>query len=199
LQCSEVFESGAVSRSETATRISHMSLTITGVAGAGATDFAAPAAPTELPVADFVAMLQNSPMSGMPQLANPAALASELFGHLRGFVERAHYYENMKLSRVPTADGGNAVLVSADGDQLANLSGGGAAQNNPTLADLARVDARPDEREGSTLQSAGITLADLQRLQEFCLATLNFSTEAALAGSGVSQGVRSINTLLRAQ
>lgn len=176
-----------------------MSLTITGVAAAGATDFAAPAAPTEMPVADFVAMLQNSPMSGMPQLANPAALASELFGHLRGFVERAHYYQNLKLPPVATADGGNAaVLVSADGNQLANLPGSGAARNNPTVGDLARPDARPDEREGSTVHP-DVTLADLQRLQEFCLTMLNFSTEAALAGSGVSQGVRSINTLLRAQ
>jgi hypothetical protein len=176
--------------------MSQMSLTITGVAAAGATDFAAPAAPTELQVADFVAILQNSPMSGMPQFANPAALASELFGHLRGFVDRANYYSNVNLSPNPTTDGGNAVLVSADDDQLANLPGGGAARNDPTPTDLAR----PDESGSATLQSvAASSLADLQRLQEFCLATLNFTVEASLVGSGVSQGVRSVNTLLRAE
>jgi hypothetical protein len=178
-----------------------MSLTITGVTAAGGTNLAAPAAPTELQVADFVAMLQNSPMSGMPQFANPAALASELFSHLRGFVDRANHYSNVNLSPNATAAGGNAELVSADDDQLANLPGGGTARNNATLTSLARPElARPEESGSATLQGvAAGSLADLQRLQEICLAALNFTVEASLVGSGVSQGVRSVNTLLRAQ
>jgi hypothetical protein len=170
-----------------------MSVTITAVPAATVADFPAPAPPTELPLADFVANLQNSPMSGMPQLANPAALASEVFSNLRGFFERAQYYEKLKLTPSIPADGGNVTLASADGERLTELPGG-PMRNNPALANLAPA----EEGASSTSQTAEAAVADLRRVMEFCLAAMNFSTEATLMGSGVSQVVRSVGTLLKA-
>lgn len=172
-----------------------MSLTITGVPAAGATDAPVPSPLTELAVADFVAMLQNSPMSGMPQLANPAALAGEVFNHLRGFIDRAQHYENLKLTPLRPADDGNIQLASADGGRLAALTGG-PARDSSVLADPAPAGAA----SASTSQPVqGMTLADLQRVLDSCLAMLNFSLEATVVGGGVAQGVHSVNTLLRAQ
>jgi hypothetical protein len=170
-----------------------MSVTITAVPATTVADFPPPAPPTELPLADYVAGLQNSPMSGMPQLANPAALASEVFSNLRGFFERVQYYEKLKLAPGLPADGGDVMLASADGEQLTELPGG-PAPDNSALADVAA--AREDE--SSTSQTAGVAIADLRRIMEFCLSAMNFSTEATLMGSGVSQVVRSVGTLLRA-
>jgi hypothetical protein len=186
-----------------------MSLTITGVPAAAATDFPAPSQPTELQVLDFAAILKNSPTSGMPELANPTVLASEVFNHLRGFVQRAHYYENLKFPPSETTDDGNITLASADGGGLAQLPGA-LARDNSALADLA-----PAGGGGATSQPASgntradlqnplsddlrKSLADLHRMTEYCLATLNFSVEATVVGGGVAQGVRSVNTLLKAQ
>jgi hypothetical protein len=168
---------------------------ITAVPVAAAADPPALSPPTELPLADFVTILQNSPMSGMPQLANPAALASELVGNLRGFVERASYYEKLKFFKpgLP-ADGGRAKLAAADGGRLPELRGG-TTRDDSALADLGPA----DEGEAPESQSAESAVADLERLMEFCLKALNFSTEATLMGSGMSQVVRSVDSLLRAQ
>jgi hypothetical protein len=171
-----------------------MSVTISAVPAATVADFQPPAPPTELPLADYVASLQNSPLSGMPQLANPAALASEIFSNLRGFIERAHYYEKLKLAPGLPAEGGNVTLASADGERLTELPGG-PAPDNPALADLAPA----GESESSTSQAAEVAIADLRRIMEFCLSAMNFSTEATLMGSGASQAVRSVNTLLKGE
>jgi len=185
-----------------------MSLTITAVPTAQPATISVPVAPTELSVADFAAALQNAPMSGMPQLANPAALASEVFNHLRGFVERAHYYENMKLTPLGAADDGNVTLASADGGRFGEQPGG-LARDNSALADPAAVGkgggSTSQPVAGNTLSdlqntlsdTQRKTLADLERVIEFCVAALKFSTETTLVGGGVSQGVRAVNTLLR--
>jgi hypothetical protein len=170
-----------------------MSMTITAVPAATVADLQPPAPPTELPLADYIANLQNSPMSGMPQLANPAALAGEMFSSLRGFFERVQYYEKLKLAPTLPADGGNVMLASANGERLAELPGG-ATSDNTALADLAPA----AEDESSASQTPEVAVADLRRIMEFCLSAMNFSTEATLMGSGVSQVVRSVGTLLRA-
>jgi hypothetical protein len=162
----------------------------------------------ELSVSDFAAILQNSPTSGMPQLANPAALAGEIFNHLRGFVERAHYYDNLKPPPLGPADDGNA--ASAVGGRLAELLGG-PAQDKPALADFvpARAGASSASQpvEGNTLADPRNALSDqqrkilveIERVHEFALAMMNFSVEATLVAGGVTQVVRSVNTLLKAQ
>ena len=170
-----------------------MSVTITAVPAATVADFPPPTQPTELPLADYVAGLQNSPTSGMPELANPAALASEIFSNLRGFFERAHYYEKLKLAPSLPTEGGNVMLASSDGERLTELPGE-PAPDNSALADLPPA----EEGESSTSQTAEVAVADLRRIMEFCLASMNFSTEATLMGSEASQVVRSVGTLLRA-
>jgi hypothetical protein len=172
-----------------------MSVTITAVSAAGPADVPTPVSSTEVPVVDFVAILQNTPMSGMPQLANPPALAGEIFNHLRGFIERANYYENLKVIPPRAADQGNVTLASADDGRLAQLLGA-SARDNSALSDPA-----PAGEGGATMSQPveGNPVADLQRVMEFCLEMMNFSTESTLVGSGVAQGVHSVETLLRAQ
>jgi hypothetical protein len=170
-----------------------MSVTISAVPAATVTDLPPPAQTTAIPLADFAASLQNDVMSGMPQLANPAALASEVFTNLRGFFERVHYYEQLKFAPDSVADSGDVMAASTDGGRLAELPGG-SARDNPTPADFAVA----GEDVSSTPQSPEAAVADLRRVMEFCLKAMNFSTEATLMGSGTSQAVRSVNTLLRA-
>lgn len=170
-----------------------MSVTITAVPAATGADFQPPAQPTELPLADYVANLRNSPMSGMPELANPAALASEIFSNLRGFFERTQYYEKLKLAPSLPTEGGNVMLASSEGERLTELPGD-PAPDNSALADLPAA----GEVEPSKSETPEVAIADLRRIMEFCLASMNFSTEATLMGSGVSQVVRSVGTLLKA-
>jgi hypothetical protein len=172
-----------------------MSVTISAVPAATAADLPPPAQTTAIPLADFVASLQNDAMSGMPQLANPAALASEIFTNLRGFFERVHYYEKLKLAPGPAADGGDVMSASTNGERLAELPGG-SARDNPVSTDFS-VAGEAGEDASSTPQSPEAAVADLRRVMEFCLKAMNFSTEATLMGSGTSQAVRSVNTLLR--
>jgi hypothetical protein len=184
-----------------------MSLTMTSVPVAAATDFPAPAPPTELAVADFAAILQSSPMSGMPQLANPTALAGEVFNHLRGFVERAHYQENLKFSSLGQSGDGNRTPTSAEGGRVAELPRG---QDNSALAGLLMpsslagplspqpVAGNPlSDPQNSFSDQQRKTLADFRRICDILLSSSMFSVEVAVVGGGVSQGVRSINTLLR--
>src|SRR5262245_56133540 len=163
-----------------------MSMTITAVpAVPGGIDGApAPSSISERPLMDFVASLQNSPASGMPHLANPAALASELFGSLRGYFERAQNLEKTPRGaqgRSTDGDGVRVALGSATGERRTDLHGG-----------PAREDLQPADADGGASSAAGVSLAQLHRAMDLALASMNFATETALVVRGTSQVSHSV-------
>lgn len=170
-----------------------MSVTITAVpsVSSGIDSTPAPTSISERPLMDFVASLQNSPTSGMPHLANPAALASELFGSLRGYFERAQSLEKAPRATQSRGANGDAVhvtLTSLPSEPPTDLHGGPAREN------LGFVDAN-----GGVSWAEGVSLAQLQRAMDLALTSMNFATETALVVRGTSQVSHSANTLLKGQ
>jgi hypothetical protein len=171
-----------------------MSVTITAVPSVpgGIESPPAPSSMSERPLSDFVSSLQNSAASGTPHLANPAALASELFGSLRGYFERAQNFEKApRMAPSHGADGNSGVrvaLTSVGGDPRTELHGG------PAWGNLEPADAY-----GGVSPAVGVSLAQLQRAEHLALASVNFATETSLVAGGTSQLSRSVNTLLRGQ
>jgi hypothetical protein len=161
-----------------------MTVTITAVPGAGAPD---PAAMTEHTLQDTVISAQNSATSGMLQLANPSALASELFGNLRGYLERTQSLQRMMKS--PHSSEADSVTQVSMLDESQPVRHGGPARENlePGGAD-SEISSAP--RTGA---------AELERVQELVLGQLESTLESTLITSGTSQVVRSVNTLLKGQ
>jgi hypothetical protein len=167
-----------------------MSVTITAISSVPSATESAPVTnvTNERPLMDFVASLQNSPAAGMPHLANPAALASELFGNLRGYFERAQSLEKAPRSaQSRSADGdGVHVTLAAAGEPRTEMHGGPAREN-----------LEPADADGGVSSAAGVSLAQLQRAMDLALASMNFATETALVVRGTSQVSHSVNTLLK--
>jgi hypothetical protein len=155
-----------------------------GVEGAPATGTA-----SEQPLLDFVASLQRVPASGVPHLANPASLASELFGSLRGYFERAQSFERAPRT-VQSRNGDDAYLTLTSGaaEPRADLHGG-----------PAREKLEPVDGYDGVSPSVAVSLAQLQRAMDLALASMNFATETALVVRGTSQISHSANTLLKGQ
>ena len=171
-----------------------MSVTITAVPAvpSGIDSAPPPTATTERPLMDFVTSLQTGPASGMPHLANPATLASELFGSLRGYFERAQNIErapkSAQQSRGTGSDGVRVTLTSVAGERRTDLHGG-----------PARESIEPLDANGGASAGVGVSLAQLERAMDLALASMNFATETALVVRGTSQVSHSANTLLRGQ
>ncbi len=165
-----------------------MSVTITAVADPVAS---ASNVTTERTLQDFVVTLQANAASGMPQLANPAAIASELSGFLRGYVERAKMAER-SMSSAAVVNGDTApdfVQTAAMDESRPDLHGGPARErleplgaNSPVLSPSARA-----------------SLAQLERVHELMVAQMETLIEGTVLTSGTSQFVRSLDTLLRGQ
>ncbi len=160
-----------------------MSVTITAVADPVAS---ASNVTTERTLQDFVVTLQANAASGMPQLANPAAIASELSGFLRGYVERAKMAER-SMSSAAVVNGDTApdfVQTAAMDESRPDLHGGPARErleplgaNSPVLSPSARA----------------------SRVHELMVAQMETLIEGTVLTSGTSQFVRSLDTLLRGQ
>ena len=170
-----------------------MSMTITAVPSVpgGIDGGQAPGSINETSLIDLVASLQKSPASGMLHLANPAALASELFGSLRGYFERAQNIEKTPRnpnSRSTDGDGIHVTLTSVADESQRNLHGGPARERLEPLD--AYTGASADVR---------VSLAQLQRAMDLALASMNFATETSLVVRGTSQVSHSANTLLKGQ
>jgi hypothetical protein len=168
-----------------------MSVMITAVPSVpgGAESPLAPSSMSERPLMDFVASLHNGPASGVPHLANPAALASELFGNLRGYFERAQNLEKApQMAQGRSGDGVRVTLTSVGGNPRMDLHGG-----------PAREKLEPLDAYGGVSPAVGVSLAQLQRAEDLALASVNFATETSLVAGGTSQLSRSVNTLLRGQ
>src|SRR5215468_4567674 len=166
-----------------------MSVTITAISSVPSGIEGAPVT-NERPLMDFVASLQSSPASGMPHLANPAALASQLFGSLRGYFERAQSLEKAPRSTQSRSTDGDGlhVTLAVAGEPRTDLHGGPAREN-----------LEPANAEGGPSSAAGVSLAELQRAMDLALASMNFATETALVVRGTSQVSHSVNTLLKGQ
>src|SRR5215831_11273976 len=140
-----------------------MSVAITAVpavAGGTVENAPAPSSTSERALTDFVSTLQNGSASGMPHLANPAALASQLFGSLRGYFERAQSLEKApKSTQSRSTDGdGLHVTLAVAGEPRTDLHGGPAREN-----------LEPADAEGGASSAASVSLAELQRAMDLAL------------------------------
>lgn len=147
-----------------------------------------PSSVSERPLVDFVSSLHHGPAD----LANPTALASELFGSLRGYFERAQNFEKTpRMAQNACADGNYGAGItptSVAGDPRSDLHGG-----------PAREKLEPADAYGGVSPAIGVSLAHLRRVEELALASVNFATETTLLSGGTAQLSRSVNTLLKGQ
>jgi hypothetical protein len=153
---------------------------------------AAPAAGAhiEQPLLDFVSQMQGNPLSDASHFANPAALAAELVGSLRGFTERGRSLEMATRMSADRAEGGGIDMASpmpADAAET-KLHGG-----------PARERLEPADSDTGVSAAAGVSLAQLRRTMDVALASMNFLTETTLVVHGTSQINNSADTLFKGQ
>jgi hypothetical protein len=165
-----------------------MGVTITAVPAPASPALPAPQPVTERALSDFVANLQNGPMSGMPNLANPAALASEVFSNLRGFVERMQKFQAPRVQQGSSAEMTHVVSASFGGEPLVN------PQRSP-----APDSPEPEEIGGGMSRGVRTGSDQIQQVADMIVESLNFATEAQLVTQGAMTIPRSFNTLLRGQ
>ena len=171
-----------------------MSMTLTAVAAVANADPPSPQSVAVRTMTDFAASLQSSSMSGMPNLANPAALAGEVFGNLRGFVERSQLLQRPIL-RVQHSSG-----TASSGFVLASLSGEPSADPQRGLA--ADGWALDEARGGvSEAPKAGVrsSVEDVLRTLEKLMEISDFMAEATVVSQGAAMIPHSVNTLLKSQ
>jgi hypothetical protein len=145
----------------------------------------------EQPLFDFVADMRGNPLGDASHLANPAALASELFGSLRGYLESGRSLEMAtRMSAGDSQDGG--------GIQMASRTPAGAAETG-LHGGPARERLEPLDRDGGVSASVGVSLAQLRRTMDVALASMNFWSETTLVVHGTGQVSHSTNTLIKGQ
>jgi hypothetical protein len=170
-----------------------MTATITAVNADPGAGLLTPNSTTERTVQEFAAILQNSAMSGMPQLANPGALASELFGHLRGYFERAQNYERaFRIQQSHDAAGD-------DGVQFALLSVPDELRTPGLHRGPARENLEPSGADGDAPPAVRTSDAGLGRVADLLLQSAELANEEYLLATEVSQTARSLDTLFRGQ
>jgi fermentation-respiration switch protein FrsA (DUF1100 family) len=162
-----------------------MSVTITAVNVVPSPD-ASGGSIAERALPAFTASLQNAATSAMPELANPAALASELFGSLRGYLERSQNLERAIRSMESPAHTGNVrvAMASLHDGQPAVLPG-------PVQEPLESAGG------GNLSPAARLGLAELRRAYDLALVSVHFATETNLLASGAAQFVNGVNALVK--
>lgn len=164
-----------------------MSVTITAIAG--------PAAPgpdltAQFTLQEFVAGFQNSAASGMPQLANPAALASEMSGFLRNYVEKTQSVQRA-MRVLPAAGGDSDGLL-----QTVALERPGRDQ----YGGPPRERIEPPGADGSALPPAARPgLVTLERVNALMLAQMESLLVGSVLTSGTSQVIHSFDSLIKGQ
>jgi hypothetical protein len=169
-----------------------MSVVITAVPPAPGGIESAPSSPRELALTDFVA--NQTAASGMPHLANPAALASELFANLRGYVERTQIVERRVQNfgadhQNLGADGNDGVGLGVAGGPRADLHGGPAREN------LEPADASG----GGASATPNVGIAELERAENFALEMMQNVLETTLVVSGTKATTGSVQNMLKGQ
>jgi hypothetical protein len=148
---------------------------------------AAPSSPRELALTDFVA--NQTAASGMPHLANPAALASELFANLRGYVERAQIVERRRQNLGADGNDGVRVALGVAGEPRADLHGGPAREN------LEPVDANG----GGASATPNVGVPELERAENLALEIMDYVLETTLVVSGTKQTTGAVQNMLKGQ
>jgi len=154
---------------------------------------AAPAAGAhiEQPLSDFIAQTQGNPLGDAAHLANPAALASELVGGLRGYLEGARSLQI--AARVSAAD-----AQQGGGIETASRTPAGAAET-PLHGGPARERLEAADRDGGVTASVGVSLDQIRRTMDVALQSMSFTAETTLVVHGSGQVSHSTNTLLKGQ
>lgn len=166
-----------------------MGVTIIAVPAAANPAASAPQPVSERALSEFVANLQNGPMSGMPSLANPAALAGEVFSNLRGFAER------MQKFQAPRVQQGSSAAESTD---VVLASFGGEPPVDPQRSP-APDSPESDEIGNGTSRGVRTGIDEIRQVADMIVESLNFTTEAHLVAQGAMALPRSVGTLLRGQ
>jgi hypothetical protein len=169
-------------------------MTLTAVPVVANADPPAPQPITERAMTDFAASVRSSPMAGMPNLANPAALAGEVFSHLRGFVEKSQLLQR-PIPRVQQSSG-----TDSPGFVPASFSGEPSADPQRSLAADGR---EPDEAGGGLSQApkadARGSLEELQRTLDKFMEISDFMVETTVVTQGAAMVPHLVNTLLKGQ
>jgi NADH dehydrogenase/NADH:ubiquinone oxidoreductase subunit G len=161
-----------------------MSVTISAVPVLSSDGQAAPFM-AERSLSDFVAQMQESALSAPAHAANPAALATELLGTLRNYFDRARRFEK-GISPGPEASGADMTTAPPTSEASLELHGGPARE-------------RLEQVESRVSSGVAVDLAQLHRIMDVALASMNFATETSLVVRGTSQISHSANTLLKGQ
>lgn len=156
--------------------------------GNTAQDASLQAASVEQPLSDFVAQMQGNPLAERADLASPGALASELFGSLRGYLEGAR--------RLETAVQTNGVDTPAGAVATASRTPPGAGESE-LHGGPARERFEPLGR--GMAASTGVDLAQLQRTMDLAVRSMGFWSETTLVVHGTGQVSHSTNTLIKGQ
>src|SRR5262249_36822613 len=149
-----------------------MSVTITAVPAVSAETVPAPAdrAVSERPLSDLMAEMQQSPAANAAHLANPAALAGEVLGGLRGFFERSQFLERApRMRQRQEADNAGVYAALTPESAQTDLHGG-----------PAREPLEPLDAESQVSTPVALSLAQLSRAMDLALASMNFATETSL-------------------
>jgi len=149
----------------------------------------------EQPLSDFVAQTQGNPLGDAAHLANPAALASELVGSLRGYLESARSLQmaTQELARQVNA---NATQQGDGGIEMASRTPAGAAET-ALHGGPARERLESADRDGGA--SVGVSLDQIRRTMDVALQSMSFTAETTLVVHGTGQVSHSTNTLLKGQ
>lgn len=163
-----------------------MGVTITAVPAAGAEPLSPPMN-SERDLLDFAASVRSSPMAGMPQAANPAALAGEIMGGLKGYFDKAQAMQDRIMSQRLTSGDGAGVNVAS----LEPSAGPEGSSRLPGSEETAG--------DGSMSEFRKVGLAELERAQELALQSQFFLAETTVVTHAAGNIPHSINTLLKGQ
>ena len=145
----------------------------------------------EQPLSDFIAQTQGNPLGDAAHLANPAALASELVGGLRGYLESARSLQMaVRISAADAQQGG--------GIETASRTPAGALET-PLHGGPARERLEAADRDGGMTASVGVSLDQIRRTMDVALQSMSFTAETTLVVHGSGQVSHSTNTLLKGQ
>ena len=181
-----------------------MSVAITAVPAVGSDVQANPAAASDVqaaaaadahieqPLADFVAQTQGNPLGDAAHLANPSALASELVGGLRAYLENARSLETATRVSADQTQQGDA------GSEMASRMPAGTGET-PLHGGPARERLDAADRDGGATASAGVTLEQIRRTMDVALQSMSFTAQTTLVVHGSGQVSHSANTLLKGQ
>lgn len=167
-----------------------MGVTITAVPATGGESLTPPTS-TERDLQEFSQSLRNSPMAGLPQAANPATLAGEVLGGLKGYFEKAQTFESQLTTRVAALHGdGGGVTATSPAEAPASVAGSAGA---PVPQDAGGGDG------SDPAEARKLGIAELERAQDLAVQSQLFIAETSVVTHAAGSIPHTINTLLKGQ